>query len=72
MNRSAVHLIIMVRNVKGQHVNSTVHFSPCLINNWMKLFIDGRIILRWVFRKWDVTARTGSIWFRIGTDSGHL
>jgi hypothetical protein len=24
--------------------------------------IDGRIILRWIFRKWDVGARTGSIW----------
>jgi len=31
--------------------------------------VDGRIILRWVFRKWDV----GDVdWFRIGTDGGHL
>jgi hypothetical protein len=22
--------------------------------------VDGRIILRWVFRKWDVRTRTGS------------
>jgi hypothetical protein len=29
--------------------------------------IDGRIILRWIFRKWDVGARTGSSWLRIGT-----
>ena len=34
--------------------------------------IDGRIILRWVFRKWDVRLWTGSIWLRIGTDIGHL
>jgi len=34
--------------------------------------IDGRIILRWIFRKWDVRAWTGSIWLRIGTDGGHL
>jgi len=33
---------------------------------------DGRIILRWLFRKWDVKARTGFIWFRIGTGGGHL
>jgi len=34
--------------------------------------LDGRIILRWIFRKWDQTARTGSIWLRIGTGGGHL
>jgi hypothetical protein len=32
---------------------------------------DGRI-LRWIFRKWDVRARTGSIWLRIGTGGGQL
>jgi hypothetical protein len=34
--------------------------------------VDERIILKWNFRKWDVGARTGSIWLRIGTDGGHL
>jgi len=34
--------------------------------------VDGRIILRWIFRKWDVGAWTGSFWFRIGTDGGGL
>jgi hypothetical protein len=29
--------------------------------------IDGRIILRWIFKKWDVGTRTGLIWLRIGT-----
>ena len=29
--------------------------------------IDGRIILRWIFRKW-----TGSMWLRIVTGGGHL
>ena len=28
--------------------------------------IAGRIILRWIFRKWDVGAWTGSSWLRIG------
>jgi len=28
--------------------------------------IDGRIVLRWVFRKWDVGSWTGLIWLRIG------
>jgi len=34
--------------------------------------IDGRIIFRWIFRKWDVGAWTGLIWFRIGTGGRHL
>jgi hypothetical protein len=34
--------------------------------------VDGRIILRWIFRKWDVGVRTGSMWLRIGTGDGHL
>jgi len=34
--------------------------------------IDRRIILRWIFRKWDVGAWNGSSWLRIGTDGGHL
>ena len=27
---------------------------------------DGRIILRWIFRKWDVGVWTGLMWLRIG------
>jgi hypothetical protein len=34
--------------------------------------IDGRIILRWIFRKWDAEAWTASIWLRIGTGGGNL
>ena len=34
--------------------------------------IDGRIILRWNFKKWDVGAWTGLIWLTIGTGGGHL
>jgi len=34
--------------------------------------VDGRIILRRIFRKWDVGSWTGSSWLRIGTDGGHL
>jgi hypothetical protein len=29
--------------------------------------IDGSIILRWIFRKWDVGVWTGLSWLRIGT-----
>jgi len=34
--------------------------------------VDGMIILRWIFRKWDVGVWTGSSWLRIGTGGGHL
>jgi hypothetical protein len=34
--------------------------------------VDGRIILRWIFRKWDVGVWAGLIWLRIGTSGGHL
>jgi len=34
--------------------------------------VDGGIILRWIFRKWDVGAWTEFVWLRIGTGGGHL
>jgi len=34
--------------------------------------IDGRIILRWIFRKCGVEVWTGLSWLRIGTGGGHL
>jgi hypothetical protein len=33
---------------------------------------DGRIILRWIFRKWDVGVWTGLSWMRIKKGGGHL
>jgi hypothetical protein len=34
--------------------------------------VNERIILRWIFGKWDVGAWTGSSWLRIGTGDGHV
>ena len=34
--------------------------------------VDGRIILREIFRKWDVREWTGSRWLRIGTGGANL
>ena len=34
--------------------------------------IDGRIILRWIFRKWYVGAWTGLIFLKIGVGGWHL
>jgi len=34
--------------------------------------VDGRIILIWIFRKWDVGFWSESSWIRIGTGGGQL
>jgi hypothetical protein len=34
--------------------------------------VDGRMILRWTFRNWEVVAWTGWSWLRIGTGGGHF
>jgi hypothetical protein len=44
----------------------------CEINHLVDRDVDGKIKLRWIFRKWDVEILTGSIWFRRGTDGCHL
>jgi len=38
----------------------------------VKRRLDERIILRRIFRKWDVRIWTGSSWLRVGTGGGHL
>ena len=34
--------------------------------------VDGSIILKWIFRKWDAGVWTGWSWLRIGTGGGYL
>jgi hypothetical protein len=34
--------------------------------------VVGKVILRWILRKWDVGAWARLIWLRIGTGGGHL
>jgi hypothetical protein len=41
-------------------------------DHWGEPDVDGRIILRWIFRKWDGVPWAVLMWFRIGTDGGHL
>jgi len=31
-----------------------------------------KVILRWIFRKWEEVVGTGWSWLRIGTGGGHL
>jgi hypothetical protein len=40
--------------------------------HWGDPDVDERIILRWIFRMWDVGVWTVSSWLRIGTGGGHL
>jgi len=41
-------------------------------NHWGDPGVEGRVIWRWIFRKWSVGVRAGSIRLRIGTGGGHL
>ena len=41
------------------------------IDHWGDPDVDGGIILRWIFRKWEGVVGTGWSWLRIGTGGGH-
>jgi hypothetical protein len=41
-------------------------------NHWGDPDVDGKIILRWIFGKWEGVVGTGWSWLRIGTGGGHL
>jgi hypothetical protein len=41
-------------------------------NRWGDPDVGGRIILRWILRKWDFGVWTGLVWLRIETGGGHL
>jgi len=46
--------------------------KPKRKRHWGDPGADGRIILRWIFRKWGVGLWTGSSWLRMWTGGGHL
>jgi hypothetical protein len=46
--------------------------NPRERDDWGDPDIDGRIILRWIFRKWEEVVGTGWSWLRLGTGGGHL
>jgi hypothetical protein len=41
-------------------------------DRWGDRGVDGRIMLGWIFKNWDVGVRTGLGWLRIGIGGGSL
>jgi hypothetical protein len=41
-------------------------------DRWGEPGADGRIMLGWIFKKWDAGVRTGLGWLRIGIRGGRL
>jgi hypothetical protein len=41
-------------------------------DHWEDPGTDGRIIVRQIFKKWEVGVWTGSSWLKIGTGGRHL
>jgi hypothetical protein len=41
-------------------------------DQWGDPGVDGSILLRWIFRKWDLGVWTGLSWLRLETVGGHL
>ena len=62
----------MIRMEEGRGVHKVLVGKPEGKNHLGDPGVDGRIILRWIFRKWDVRIWTGSSWLRIGTGGGLL
>jgi len=61
-----VHVKVRVLHVLEEHY--IIMAIVCLAG----ISFFGRIILIWIFRKWDVRVWTGSSWLRIGTGGGNL
>ena len=56
----------------GGGVHRVLVGKPERKNHWRDPDVDGRITLRWIFRKWEGVVGTGWSWLRIGTGGGHL
>ena len=52
---------------EGRGVQKVLVRKPEGKSHWGNQDIDGRIILRWILRKWEGVVGTGWSWLRIGT-----
>ena len=57
---------------EGRGVHKVLLEKPERRDHWGDQDVDGRIILRWIFSKWEAVVGTGWSWFRIGTGGGRL
>ena len=62
----------MTHMEEGRGVHKVLMGKPEGKNHWGDQDVDGRIILRWIFRKWEGVVGTGWSWHRIGTGGGRL
>jgi hypothetical protein len=53
-------------------VHRVLVWKPEGKSRWGDPDVDGRIILRWMFRKLEVVVGTGWRWLWIGTGGAHL
>jgi len=61
----------VARMGEGRGVHRVLVGKPEGKSHWGDPDVDGRIILRWIFGKWE-GVETGWSWLRIGIDGGHL
>ena len=57
---------------EGRDVHKVLVGKPERKRHWGDQDVDGRIILRWIFRKWEGVVGTEWSWLRIGTGGGCL
>ena len=57
---------------EGRAVHKVLVGTPGGKNHWGDQDVDGRIILRCIFRKWEGVVGTGWSCLRIGTGVGRL
>jgi hypothetical protein len=65
-----LHLASKLKNAWSY--TSTLHQKLSYLAGKRNPDVDGRIILRWIFRKWEGVVGTGWSGLRVGTGGGHL
>ena len=65
---------LMVEEYISIAISVLFYIKICVMvrGHWGDQDLDGRIILRWIFRKLERVVETGWSWLRIGTGGGHL
>jgi hypothetical protein len=64
--------VISARMGEGSGVYRVLAGNRRERDRWGERGVDGRIMLGWLFKKWDVGVRTGLGWLRIGIGGGRL